>query len=228
MAFRIATYNIHRCIGRDGVRNPQRIADVLCAMDADLVALQEVAFNPDATNDVLQFLAAAADARAIAGPTLMNPRGRYGNALLARPGASNVQRVDISVPGREPRGAIKLTLEINGAAVAVVATHLGLSLGERRFQMARIAALLKASAADVVVLMGDFNEWLPWRGSLQRLNRFFTSLSAPATFPSQRPILALDRIWIRPPETLTSLRRFTHKPAREASDHLPLVADLAL
>src|SRR3954469_1591831 len=40
--FRIATYNIHRCRGLDGRTRPERIASVLRAIDADVIALQEV------------------------------------------------------------------------------------------------------------------------------------------------------------------------------------------
>jgi endonuclease/exonuclease/phosphatase family metal-dependent hydrolase len=39
---RVATYNIHRCRGLDGRTNPARIASVIRAIDADIVALQEV------------------------------------------------------------------------------------------------------------------------------------------------------------------------------------------
>src|SRR3981081_3366224 len=39
---RIATYNIHRCRGLDGRTRPERTAAVLRAIDADVVALQEV------------------------------------------------------------------------------------------------------------------------------------------------------------------------------------------
>jgi endonuclease/exonuclease/phosphatase family metal-dependent hydrolase len=39
---RVATYNIHRCRGLDGRTSPARVADVIRAIDADVVALQEV------------------------------------------------------------------------------------------------------------------------------------------------------------------------------------------
>ncbi|MGG6739713.1 UNVERIFIED_CONTAM: hypothetical protein QE602_10930, partial [Streptococcus suis] len=38
----VATYNIHGAIGTDGVVSPQRIAQVLKEINADVVALQEV------------------------------------------------------------------------------------------------------------------------------------------------------------------------------------------
>ena len=38
----LATYNIHRCVGRDGRYDPGRIRDVVQELDADVIALQEV------------------------------------------------------------------------------------------------------------------------------------------------------------------------------------------
>jgi endonuclease/exonuclease/phosphatase family metal-dependent hydrolase len=228
MGFRIATYNIHRCIGRDGVADPRRIARVLRTLDADVVALQEVAFEPGAPGNVLQTLAEGARARAYPGPTLLETRGRYGNAVLSRIPPREVRRVDISMPGREPRGVLQLVLGTPAATVSLLATHLGLSAEERRRQMDRIRLLLPNQADAVTVLMGDFNEWRPWGGTLRRLRRIFTASPAPPTFPSRRPFLALDRIWVRPAHRLKTLRVCKGAHAREASDHLPLVADLAL
>ena len=39
---RVATYNIHRCRGLDGRTNPARIAEVIRAIEPDVIALQEV------------------------------------------------------------------------------------------------------------------------------------------------------------------------------------------
>src|SRR5580692_9440471 len=41
-AISVATYNIHRCVGLDRIRDPGRIADVIAELDADVVGLQEV------------------------------------------------------------------------------------------------------------------------------------------------------------------------------------------
>jgi endonuclease/exonuclease/phosphatase family metal-dependent hydrolase len=43
VALKVATWNIHGAIGVDGRYAPQRIVDVLHEIDADIVALQEVA-----------------------------------------------------------------------------------------------------------------------------------------------------------------------------------------
>ena len=225
---RIATYNIHRCIGGDGRHDPRRIAAVLESLDADIVALQEVAYTPNARHDVLRFLADALDARVIAGPTLWEKGGRFGNALLTRLDVRRAARIDISVTGREPRGVLQFQPAVGQRSVTVLATHLGLALRERRHQADRIARLLKASAAEALVLMGDFNEWRPWGGAIRRLQTHFGPQTALRTFPSRHPLLPLDRIWVRPAAALGGLRVLRDHRTRWASDHLPLVADLNL
>jgi endonuclease/exonuclease/phosphatase family metal-dependent hydrolase len=84
MVLRIATYNIHRCVGCDGLEAPERIAAVLQDIKADVAALQEVAFDPSSPKNILADLARCMDARAIAGPTLLEKKGHYGNAILSR------------------------------------------------------------------------------------------------------------------------------------------------
>ncbi len=39
---RVMTYNVHRCVGGDGVRSPLRIARVIAEYRPDVVALQEL------------------------------------------------------------------------------------------------------------------------------------------------------------------------------------------
>jgi endonuclease/exonuclease/phosphatase family metal-dependent hydrolase len=75
-----------------------------------------------------------------------------------------------------------------------------------------------------VVLMGDINEWFVWGRPPRWLVSHFQRAPAPATFPSRRPIVALDRIWIRPRRRLLEVRAHESPLARIASDHLPLVA----
>ena len=116
------------------------------------------------------------------------------------------------------------------STASVLATHLGLAIDERRQQMGRIVEMLQGAGTEILILMGDFNEWLPWGRPLRRVASLFDApaFPAPPTFPSRRPFLALDRIWVRSPRHLRALEVFREDPARMASDHLPLVADLDL
>ncbi len=228
MPFRVATYNVHRCVGRDRISSPARIAAVLNQLNTDLTALQEVAFDAAVPGNVLEVLAESINAEAIPGPTLLEHGGQYGNAILTRIAPVSVARWNISVPGREPRGAIAIMLRINGRAVKVVATHLGLRPGERRYQMNHLMSLIDRPAAAVTILLGDFNEWYSWGGALKRAVHRFGRMPAPPTFPSRRPLLALDRIWIHPACKLISLRTHQSVLSRTASDHLPLVAQIRI
>jgi endonuclease/exonuclease/phosphatase family metal-dependent hydrolase len=42
---RVATYNVHSCRGMDRRRSEQRIAEVIAALDVDVIGLQELDLN---------------------------------------------------------------------------------------------------------------------------------------------------------------------------------------
>ena len=228
LPLRIATYNIHRAIGRDGREDHGRIAGVLGEISADIVALQEVGFRAGEAGNILHELAGRSGAEVIEGVTLQDERGHYGNALLSRLPGGRVRLHDLSIAGREPRGAIELNSRVNGVDVRLVATHLGLRPGERRYQVQRLLPVFEGGAGRVDVLLGDLNEWFLYGRLLRRLHRLFGALPAPATFPAKWPVLALDRLWVRPRSVVKSLQVHSSPLAREASDHLPLVAELEI
>jgi endonuclease/exonuclease/phosphatase family metal-dependent hydrolase len=226
----LASYNIRSCRGLDRRIDPPRIAAILCELNAGAVALQEVASEPGRANDTrqLDLLAAATGLDAVAGPTLLRPDAPCGTALLTRHPVSRVRRFDLSVSGREPRGALEVDLDVDGSAVRIVNTHLGLRAGERRTQIARLLALLsEATGSPFTVLTGDFNEWWPFSSALNGIRARFRAASAPPTFPSIMPLLALDRMWVSA-STPFVLHVSSYKTplTRISSDHLPLLANL--
>lgn len=229
MRLRLATYNIHRGTGEDGRENLARTHDVLRELDADIVALQEVGYRAGADpEDVLAELGRGLFTYRVAGVTMQDERGGYGNAVLSRLPFLEVDRVDISLPGVEPRGAIELGVETMSTGVRLLATHLGLRASERRDQIDKLLQRVARFSAPVHVLLGDLNEWLSWARPLRRLRGVFGPVSAPATFPARRPRFALDRIWVKPASAVRHLTAHRSPLARIASDHLPLVADLKL
>jgi len=224
----LATYNVHRCIGRDARRDPARTLEVLRELDADVIALQELHWRPREALHLLAEFGAALGYAWLAGPTFMREDGHYGNALLTRLGVRESARVDLSLPGREPRGALDARLDAGGVGLRVIATHLGLRPGERRAQMRRLLALMRLHASTPLVLMGDLNEWFLWGRPLRWLRRHFGDTPAPSTFPAGWPLFALDRIWVEPRGLLDDIRPHASALARSASDHLPLRAELLL
>lgn len=228
----VVSYNVHQCVGMDGRRVPERIARVLRNLKADIVGLQEVdsPSDDDRVSDQMRYLATATGLQAIAGPTIQRHRGHYGNVLLTRHPIRVVRRLDLSVPGREPRGAIDVDLDCMGATVRVLATHLGLRSVERRTQVRRLlTALAEARSPDYsspLIVLGDINEWFLLRPTLRWLNSRLGKTPALRTFPASFPLFALDRIWVQPRSALVTLDVCRTALTRIASDHLPLRATI--
>jgi endonuclease/exonuclease/phosphatase family metal-dependent hydrolase len=78
------------------------------------------------------------------------------------------------------------------------------------------------------VLLGDLNEWFLWGRPLRWLHAHFERPPAPRTFPAGWPVLALDRVWVKPRRCLRAIAVHRSLLARHASDHLPVVAALDL
>ncbi|MBX3300628.1 MAG: endonuclease/exonuclease/phosphatase family protein [Nitrospira sp.] len=211
----MATYNVHRCVGWDGLYSRERILEVLQELQADLIALQEVE-----REETLQWFAESLGMTAIADLGVQHA-ATYGNGVLTTCTLDEIRLVDLSVLGYEPRGAIDVDVSCEGERVQVIATHLGLRPGERRWQ---VNELLKRFGTRHCILMGDINEWLLWGRPLRRINRIFGHSPPLRSFPSPFPVFALDRIWIRPPGSVIDIRIHTTARSRVASDHLPVRA----
>jgi endonuclease/exonuclease/phosphatase family metal-dependent hydrolase len=227
---RVATWNVHSCVGTDRRHDPARTAAVIAELDADVVALQEFRYPADIaletrTPVVLETLERYECAL---GPTHTRREQCFGNVLLTRHPIRELRRIDLSMQRREPRGALAVTLDVRGTELHVLATHLGLRLGERRFQVGRLLEYLQEVRHDFAVIMGDFNDWLPGRSLVHLLEERWGALPHPPSFPVQWPLLALDRIWVHPRGALRRLATHVTPATRRASDHLPVVAEFAL
>ena len=228
-ALTVATWNIHGAIGVDGRYAPARVVGVLREIDADIVALQEVA-SEQAHENFLRDLERETGFHVAAG-LLRQRRGEdFGNALLSRYPVQSVEHLDLTVDHYEPRGAIDVCIDIGIVSpLRVIATHLGLRPGERREQVRRIIAAVERDSPHPTLLMGDLNEWFLWGRPLRWLHAHFNEIPpAPPTFPARRPVFALDRIWVSPTGCVQRLVRHSSSLARVASDHLPLVADIVI
>ena len=228
---RVASYNVHKCVGTDGRFDPGRVAAVVAELRADLVALQEVdkrfgrrtaRLDPDAIMRITGLVPLPVS-------DLPDGLGWHGNALLVRRGTrARLRRLDL--PGAEPRGAVVAELDMPGQAggpLRVVAAHFGLL---RRCRTRQATAILEAIARGPempTLLLGDLNEWRADgpRSALRALEPLLGPVgSGPASFPSRRPLLALDRILGCRRALVGSVEAHDSPLARLASDHLPLKA----
>ncbi len=225
---RIATYNVHRCIGRDGVYDVGRIAAVLRELDADAIALQEVSYRAPPGHDQLRTLADSAGYASVSFPNHSDDRSQLGLGVLSRRPLEVERKLDLSYGSYESRGALIVRLAVDDSNVTLVNTHLGLRWRERRHQGHAIAAALRELDAGDCVLAGDFNEWVPGAPNLHALRRLLDAPPprTPPTFPSGRPLLSTDRIWPSTAFRVQSLHAHRTTLSRIASDHLPLSATL--
>lgn len=217
---RVASYNLHGCVGRDGARDAARIAGVIAELGCDTIGLQEV-YGLKVLGETLQM-------NVVAGPDHLWHDRHVGNALLTRRRILRVRHHDYTWLGREPRTALDTDLEVDGETVRVIVTHLGLRPAERRFQVQRLLDLLKRTPIhERVIVLGDINEWLPLSRPLRWLHGLLGHSPAERSFPARWPLFALDRVWVRPRHALLALGAHRSPLAAAASDHLPVKAIIA-
>jgi endonuclease/exonuclease/phosphatase family metal-dependent hydrolase len=225
-AIRIMTWNIHGTLGRNPRFDLARVVELIRRWDPDIVALQEVDSRRALAGGAnpFEFLAGAVGVYGIGAKSLTGADGDYGQMLISRFPVSSHAIRDISFGEREPRRAIRAVVETPQGPLIVVATHLGLSIHERRHQAKLLTELAAGDAPAVVV--GDLNDWF-WPGSVRAvLTRVLGGRTRYRTFPASFPLLRLDRIYCRPRNAL--LRSYVDRSARGLSDHLPVIADLRL
>ena len=231
-ALRVATYNVHGCVGVDGRYDPERVARVLRELNADVIGLQEIDNHRPLRRGLhqLELLRRSTGLMAVPGLNISAKRGEYGNALLTRLPVADVRRLDLSVPGHEPRGALDVDLIGPEGRVRVLVTHLGLRPSERRKQIAGIVDALEPGPEPwpPTLLVGDINEWLPSGGvRVQALTGRFAACYRGRSFPAILPMLYLDRIFAHPRPERAAVSVHSSPGARWASDHLPFIGEFS-
>jgi endonuclease/exonuclease/phosphatase family metal-dependent hydrolase len=226
-----ASYNIHKAVGLDRRRDPERILAVLHEIDADVVALQEADRRFGKRESVLprDLLDDLSHYRAVPLNHRPDSIGWHGNALLVKRGVSVIEAGMVPLPTLEPRGAVRADLLIGGHRVRVVGMHLDLSGLRRRQQLRTILAHVERCGPPCpAVLMGDLNEWAQHGGALREFQAPWRVLAPGRSFPSRQPVAQLDRIVIS--QDWTAVGAGVHHSAlsARASDHLPVFARLTL
>jgi len=228
----IASYNVHKCIGVDKIFDPQRTADVISEIDADVIALQEADKRFGERSGLLDLGLLEKRHGLVPVPitsTMPKGHGWHGNVLLFREGVvRNVRQ--LSLPGVEPRGALVADLQFASGPLRVIAAHLGLLKRSREQQAESILSALQEADTLPTLLIGDLNEWrVGKRSSLASLMPMFNHVAtAVPSFPSRFPVFALDRVLGTPHNLVTAVEVHNTPLARTASDHLPIKAHLDL
>lgn len=237
---RILTYNVHRCVGVDRRLDVDRISAVIAEHEPDIVCLQELDVGRARTGGVDQ-------AQAIADRLSMSVRfhaamrieaEEYGDAILTRWPEQLIRSGALptikGIPGLEPRGALWVRIAIEGVALNVINTHLGLVPREQQLQAAALVGKDWAGHPEcnaTTLLVGDFNATSitrPYRtiaAKMEDCQRQLGLSPSVKTFPSGFAAIRIDHVFVTPDVRVTGVKAPFSPLTRMASDHLPLVVD---
>jgi len=225
-----ASYNIHKGVGLDRKRDPERILTVLHEIDADIIALQEADRRIGERASVLP-RAEIDDTRWRVVEVARRPRsiGWHGNALLVRRNIEIVDGEPLDLPTLEPRGAACGEVVVEGHRLRIIGTHLDLSGLRRRDQIRSLLDFVQDCAGDPpTVIMGDSNQWGRQSGAMREFPPGWRIITPGRSYPSRQPVATLDRIVASPHWHCVSHAVHHTGLSAVASDHLPVVATLEL
>ena len=226
---RVASYNIHKAIGADRRRRPERTIHVLNELDADVIALQEAdrRFGSRASALPLAMIEAHSDYKPVELDIRAGSIGWHGNALLVRKSVAVLEHHLFDLPSLEPRGAVLADVEVEGVALRCVGMHLDLSgLWRRRQAQAILSHLRERNDERHAVLMGDLNEWSTRGGCLGDFAADHDFAPCGRSFHARRPIASLDRIMVSRDLEIVASGAHRTATSRRASDHLPIWAEI--
>ena len=230
MRITVASYNIHKGVGLDRRRDPDRILTILREIDADVIALQECDRRFGERPSVIP-RAALDDSPWTAVPLGVRPLslGWHGNAILVRKGIEVTACAAVPLPTLEPRGAVCADLAIEGKPLRVVGMHLDISGLRRHHQVRSIVAHVNGRARpSPAVLMGDLNDWSRNGRALREFGDGWSMVRMGDSFPARRPVAPLDRIVVSHDLVVATCGVHRSALAAQASDHLPVWATLTL
>jgi endonuclease/exonuclease/phosphatase family metal-dependent hydrolase len=243
----VLSYNIHkgftatnRQLVIDGIRSGIR------NVGAELVFLQEVVGQHDGhakkrdkwpLEGQFEYLADTVWDHYAYGKNAVYDEGHHGNAILSKYPILSWENIDVSTNTVEARGILHAVISVPEAKKEVhcVCIHLGLlenaRLRQIRMLCDRIESAVPPSAP--LIIAGDFNDW---RGRLtdilykeHKIKEAFMELTSKhaKTFPSQIPILPVDRIYFRNTK-LEFASRLSAGVWQKLSDHIPLLAQFSV
>ena len=134
------------------------------------------------------------------------------------------------VPAHERRGFIRAEVNVNGRLLNFVTTHLDYQYDDGRlFEAQQLLSALKDVKGPLIVV-GDFND-IPAGRAYQLMRDHFGDAWIESrgadegfSYPTDKPAKRIDYIFIRSADLVRTRRAWIVNT--EASDHIPVVADL--
>ncbi|MBV7256418.1 endonuclease/exonuclease/phosphatase family protein [Pacificimonas sp. WHA3] len=228
--FKVASYNIHKGIGLDRRRDPERILEVIAEIDADIIALQEADrrfFERRAIVDSQLLREGAGDYKHVSFDMREKSIGWHGNAIFVRDSAEILHAEPLWLETLEPRGAVLAEVDLGQGPLRIVGMHLDLSGMFRVKQVRGLIELIEGRRPMPTILMGDTNDWNQGRrAAMPTIPGQYRLASCGPSFHTRRPTLELDRIIYSQELDCNDCGVHTSALSKRASDHLPVWAKL--
>ena len=223
---KLMSYNVRNTKGMDGVRDYQRIANVIINESPDVVAIQELDSMTTRSEQkyVLGELAERTQMHGNYVPAISFQGGKYGIGILSREKPLNIKAM--SLPGREEKRAL-MVAEFEDYFFAC--THLSLTEEDRLASLEIIKSCVTQSQKPFF-LAGDLND-TPDSKFIKALQEDFQILTntKKATYPAPEPTETIDYIaaWKSRTDDFAVLStQVLEEPL--ASDHRPITAHLRM
>jgi endonuclease/exonuclease/phosphatase family metal-dependent hydrolase len=241
---RVMTFNIHHGAGTDERLDLARIARVIRESNVDIVGLQEVDRHWSARSDFADqtaWLARELNMHAVHGANLDldplspdQPRRQYGTAILSDAPILDWDNTYLPRFGNhEQRGLLRARVNVRGVAVQVYNTHLQHNDAAERLEQAEAIKRLVGTPDDSVILVGDLNA-TPGAPEIRTLVEDLVDVWEAAgvgeghTYPTEDPHFRIDYVMQSADVVARSIAVIGSPLSGTASDHLPVVADVAL
>lgn len=218
---RILSYNIRNAKGMDNITDYKRIANIITASKASIIALQELDSVTQRSKgiDVLKELAATTGMYASYGAAIAFQGGKYGVGILSK--EKPLTQKTIPLPGTEEA---RVLLMVEFENYVVFCSHFSLTEQDRISSVKLIEEQLKGYQKPVL-LVGDLND-TPGSTMMQMLQQSFQLVSANGlSFPSNEPDRCIDYILVRHHQKVQVLQtEVLNEPV--ASDHRPVMVEI--
>lgn len=230
----VLSYNIHKGMSALKTRSVlTKMRDALKNLDVDIVFLQEVMGH----DEQFEYLAHEIWPHHVYGKNAVINEKHHGNAILSKYPILKSENVDITINRFEKRGVLHAEIIIPGLnkPLHCLNAHLNLLHRDRVKQIKATALRLNSilPSDEPIILAGDFNDWSEKLTILLKkeinVDEVFKKKVGKLhpTFPSQFPIMMLDRIYVRG-FTPNRVAVLSGLPWNQLSDHLPILGEISL
>ena len=238
-SYRLMSWNVHHCVGLDRRHSIERIARVIRDHDPDILALQELEVNHKRSSRIHQpsHLAELLRMDYHYHPPRIRGGAGFGNAILTR---LNMRHIRCGVLPSLPfvrlqkRGALWMSVEIEGQEVQIINTHFGLMGRERLLQARTLCGSDWLDHPDCRrrprIVCGDFNATprsRPYRllaGALRDAQRLAGDPKV-RTWPSVLPMVRYDHVFVGHGIEARRVDVPRTPLTQVASDHLPVLME---